>query len=171
MSRNPTNSFLSVLCRLRQLLFTDFDHVYLLVSKTGCKNTKIFSESCSFMHFSFTSYCFFVVFTSEIYCLCHYRVQSNPRWRQEFAADRKRIQRGVTVKPVEFLLVPDFLILNRSLEVTRKQITIIYHNFIHKFWGSQNRKQRENLDRRKKRRNFVPKLQSYGKEETYIHQL
>ena len=115
MSRNPTNSFLSVLCRLRQLLFTDFDHVYLLVSKTGCKNTKIFSESCSFMHFSFTSYCFFVVFTSEIYCLCHYRVQSNPRWRQEFAADRKRIQRGVTVKPVEFLLVPDFLILNRSL--------------------------------------------------------
>ena len=115
MSRNPTNSFLSVLCRLRQLLFTDFDHVYLLVSKTGCKNTKIFSESYSFMHFSFTSYCFFVVFTSEIYCLCHYRVQSNPRWRQEFAADRKRIQRGVTVKPVEFLLVPDFLILNRSL--------------------------------------------------------
>ena len=71
MSRNPTNSFLSVVCRLRQLLFTDFNHVYLFVSKTGCKITKISSESCSFMQLSFTSYWYFVVFTSKIYYLCH----------------------------------------------------------------------------------------------------
>ena len=71
MSRNPTNSFLSVVCRLRQLLFTDFKHVYLIVSKTGCKITKISSESCSFMQFSFTSYWYFVFFTSKIYYLCH----------------------------------------------------------------------------------------------------
>ena len=44
---------------------------YLLVSKTGCKITKISSESCSFMQFSFTSYWYFVVFTSKIYYLCH----------------------------------------------------------------------------------------------------
>lgn len=37
MSRNPTNSFLSVLCRLRQKMFTDFYHVYLLFPKLAAK--------------------------------------------------------------------------------------------------------------------------------------
>jgi len=45
MSRNPTNSFLSVLCRLRRLLFTDFNHVYLFVLTNWLQKYRVFSKN------------------------------------------------------------------------------------------------------------------------------
>ena len=50
---------------------------FTFLAKTGRKGTKISPNQCSFMQFSFTSHWYFVVFTSLISCLCHYRAQSN----------------------------------------------------------------------------------------------
>ena len=60
MSRNPTNSFLSILCRHRQLSFAVCNHIYfLLIPKIGRKLRNIFQTpaySCSFFHHAICFY-------------------------------------------------------------------------------------------------------------------
>jgi len=78
MSRNPTNSFLSFLCRLWQLLFTDFNHVYLFQKLSAKIRSflQIRADLCNFL-FPHIDILLFLPQKSIVYVTKEYKVTHN----------------------------------------------------------------------------------------------